>query len=342
MMNIPRVAIHDWKELYTTAIEFRDLKPWEWMSSADLFAVKHPETGEIAYCCIMGELGEVFSLTAYLGQEGLQSHIALSAWTEEITLEMMNKPKCLMTTFENRETLDKKDLADIKKLGLTFRGKQQWPLFRTLDPGFVPWFLNTEQVQFMTLLLKQAIFIAQSVLKTPDLIVPEIEKCTARIPVTKNGHVEWHTEVIDVDVEEEIFSVPQYANEINLKNLRKNLTSNMSAPWGIDWFYLPTQISDGERPYFPTAVIIIDGGTSSIITFELSQIGKVYETIQNKLIEAIEKHNGYPKLMYVDKPEVAAALKKIATALGIDFDFSTGHYLFEDVKEHMINHFMNM
>jgi hypothetical protein len=341
-MNIPEVTQNDWRELYAAALEFRNRKPWEWMSSADLFAVKHPDTGEYAYCCIMGELGEMFSLAAYLGDEGLQGYLALSENQDELMPETVYNQKCLMTSFENRDALEKKDLDDIKKLGFAIRGKAQWPLFRIFEPGLAPWYLNTEQVRFMTLLLRQAIFIAESALQTPDIIIPSIEKCTARIPVKKNGNVEWQTSVIDLAVEMKETGVPQYDNEIKLRNLKKNCKPAAGASWGVDWFYLPTPIHEGNRPYYPVAVVIIDSENSFIMNFELTTKDEVHTTIHNKLIETIEQQKSYPRLLFIDKPDVAASLAAIAGSLGISFDDTEGHDLFCELKENIFDRFIKM
>ena len=43
-------SIKEWKELYTEAVEFKEIAPWNWMWDTDIFGVKDPVTGEIGYC----------------------------------------------------------------------------------------------------------------------------------------------------------------------------------------------------------------------------------------------------------------------------------------------------
>ena len=47
--------------LYQAAKQVKELAPWEWMTEGDLFGVQNPETKEIGFVSVMGELGEHFS-----------------------------------------------------------------------------------------------------------------------------------------------------------------------------------------------------------------------------------------------------------------------------------------
>ena len=42
-------SIESWKKLYKAAVEFADLKPWDWMWDRDLFGVENRDTGDIGY-----------------------------------------------------------------------------------------------------------------------------------------------------------------------------------------------------------------------------------------------------------------------------------------------------
>ncbi|MGA9347192.1 MAG: hypothetical protein WBW48_00105 [Anaerolineae bacterium] len=131
----------DWQALYQAALEFKEIEAWTWMYDSDVFGVQNPVSGEIGYCCIMGALGEMFALAVYLGSEGLESYMRIASEPpldpseafEELLLQ-----KCLMASFANREELAKEDYQVIKRLGLKFRGRIAWPLFRSYRPAYHP------------------------------------------------------------------------------------------------------------------------------------------------------------------------------------------------------------
>ena len=83
----PDPTEQEWRDLYRAADTFKELAPWDWMLDSDLVGVRNPETGEIGYCCIMGNLGEHFALGLYRGDEGLRGLTRIAAgefWTPYI------------------------------------------------------------------------------------------------------------------------------------------------------------------------------------------------------------------------------------------------------------------
>ncbi len=66
-----------WKQLYGLAFKFKQIAPWEWMTDDLIFGVQNPKTGKIGYCCVIGNLGEVFGLIVYKGTKGLTCYSKL-------------------------------------------------------------------------------------------------------------------------------------------------------------------------------------------------------------------------------------------------------------------------
>ena len=77
----------EWQALFAAAGEFYKLRPWEWMEDSELFGVLNPETGEIGYCCVMGNLGELLALGVYLGTDGLETYLMMQSGELEETTQ---------------------------------------------------------------------------------------------------------------------------------------------------------------------------------------------------------------------------------------------------------------
>ena len=197
-MNRLNSYLGELKNLYQKALHFKTLRCWEWMYDSDIFGIENPENGQIGYCCVMGNLGEVFALAVYLGSEGLEGYLkTVSGKIDPNDMNALHIQDCLMASFENRNYLTKKDLDIIKALGLSFRGKNEWPLFRNYRPGYHPWYLSIEEVQYLTLVLEQAIDICQRVKENHRLMkAPRKGMYFVRTADKKNGKVHWNDQWI--------------------------------------------------------------------------------------------------------------------------------------------------
>lgn len=160
-MQYEAPSLSQWKQLYEAIAEFETIKCWEWMYDDDVFGVKDPQTGETAYCCILGNAGEEFGIVAYIGQEGLKN--LLDILYGNINPDDKNiffEQKSLACYLTDRERLEPRELKTIRETGVKFRGKNHWPLVRSYEPGMAPWYLDAQQCCFFTHIIYQAIDVS--------------------------------------------------------------------------------------------------------------------------------------------------------------------------------------
>ncbi len=144
--------------LFDSATKFRKLEPWVFMEDSELFGVQNPDTGEIAYCCVMGAMGQVLGLAAYRGTAGLEFWRKMQSGeiSPENCPDLMFMQDCLIATFVGKEELDKEDKKIVAKLSLKFMGARRYPQFRSHRPGLMPWYLNESDAKFMAFILSVA------------------------------------------------------------------------------------------------------------------------------------------------------------------------------------------
>ncbi len=324
-------TLQEWEELHHAALTFKEAKCWEWMFEKDIFAVENPETGELAYCIIMGQLGEVFALNAYLGAEGIDSFFRFQevsssenfANSENVTNAYF-KQKCLSCSFENRENLDKEDLEIIKKLELKIRGKKQWPQFRSYKPGYYPWVLNAGECRFLTTILKQAFDVGitcrkeKTILssKNPELILVRTRKESGKGPIWTNSYRE-------IETYEHYYKTYNISDELYL---RKTLNSakKKNAIWEADTSLVVTPIQENksQRPYLPTMFLLADLRTEMIIQYEmLTDLENESYRIINKLLDTINSFKEVPESIVVANEETFYYLEKACDQLGIELAY---------------------
>ena len=149
-----------WRDLHMSFREFCLAAPWQWLDDTDALAIEHPSGEYTGYCTVLGSAGQEYGLAVFVGDEGLSGYMALM--TDEVEPESMDafvRMNALSAILADREDMDGRDRAIIRRLGLRYRGKGRWPLFRTTTPGLAPWYLDAEQAVFLTTAIRNVMDI---------------------------------------------------------------------------------------------------------------------------------------------------------------------------------------
>ena len=316
-------SISDWKALYQAAIDFKETETWTWMYDSDVFGVQNPVSGEIGYCCIMGSLGEMFALALYLGSEGLESYMRIASEPpldpseafEELVLQ-----RCLMASFANREELTEEDRQVIKRLGLKFRGRNAWPLFRSYRPAHFPWYLTDDEARFLTLALQQAKEVSLRFREDPALLdPPEEELWFVRVPAETKKGLSWKDAWLEPALleEEELPDVP--IDELRLARLKK-VAQPMEAIWEMDFALAPTPVQDkkGERPYYPYLTMTVDHDSGFIFGTDLASPESYLEEFPERFLALAESLKRLPAEVWVQREDAYDLLEPLTSRLGIE------------------------
>ncbi len=327
-------SLEEWGALYKAAADFKEARCWEWMYNDDLFGVMDPETEETVYCCIMGNLGEHFALGAYLGAEGLRSILDMFTSeddaSDDTSQDWFFQQKCLMASFENRELLTEEDRSVIKTLGLKFRGKYSWPLFRLYEPGYCPWFLSARECRFLTIALQQALEVSLRCHEGKELLLSGREGVfLVRVPRKAGGQIEWVDQFLKApDLKHEYVSV-EIANQLRLK---RTLAAGRkrSGTWEIDTFWLPAPIqkSKGEKPYYPKVFLVVEHSQGLILRHLLvAGLEKEGHRCIETMLDLVEKINSLPTQILVEREETYHLLEQVCRQLQIQLDIAPLRWL---------------
>lgn len=312
-------SLKEWEDLYKAAIEFWKIESWRWMYDTDLFGVQNPESREIGYCCILGNIGEFFSLNVYLGSRGLEGYLKIqSGQIEPGDIESINVQDCLSASFTDRDDLRDQDIKIIKKLGLKFHGKNNWPLFRRYEPGFYPWYIDKEEAKFLILALKQAKEVALRVKENKELLISQDSLFLIMIPEKKGKKLIWKEEWIEpAPLQREEIIIPE-VNEERMEGLRNEITRK-EGYWEVDFFFSPFTIQEkkDERPYYPYACLFLDHKTGLIIGSEISNHSEYKKEFQDRFLSIIQENNIIPEEVLVKRDITYRLFRPVVRGLDI-------------------------
>lgn len=314
MTKIPDVPTDIWSNLYDAALHFQKLAPWKFMADEELFAVRDEETGETGYACVLGAGGTVFALCLYRGAEGFDAHRRMQAGelTEESD-DLLTAQNCLMASFEDREHLDKSDLAVVKALGLKFRGAKAWPMFRSHLPGYLPWMLTADESLFLTEALMCARVVAKKIEDGLDIHARPGYVLTYVLRDGGNFEESWEPQPVYRPQ-----PLPPLKLDADMIARAKAKAVKRDGPWEADAFYVPTPIGDKARPYFPRMVLAVHQPSGCVFPPTLgSPEDSPHQLLARALLATVTGTGTLPIEVRVKNEELAQALMPLGAALGI-------------------------
>lgn len=320
-------SLSEWAKLYQIADQFQKVSPWTWMANGDLFAVVNPRNGEVGYCSILGNGKEEYGLAIFLGNKGYKRY--LSIFSDEPGVgdfdETIMTP-ALSLLFANREDLQKQDIEVIRSLGLQFRGKNAWPLFRSQKPGYAPWFLEKEETIFLTAAVKQALEVSGRVRRNELDLYEGVDEDLVFTRYYSDG--KWKEDWRKPELSQRTSSESQeestaIVNEAEMLLLR-NSSSKQGGSWELDICVLPTPIGQKSvRPYFPLCCLAVERQQGMVIGVEMNEPW-ITPSQQREIILKILKNAGQlPMDILVNSKKVKEILEPIAKSLGISLQVGT-------------------
>lgn len=316
-------SVAQWQDLLEAAVEFRDSRCYQWMDEMQVFGVQDPRSGSIWYCSIFGNSGGPRGLAAYEGSNGLATF--LEATDGESIPDVLsaltgpNSPRTLLMLLSDKALLDPEDLKIIKKAGFKFSGSQQWPHFRSLLPGYRPWYLSADEAVTMTLLLKQSLVVANRQLDDPDRPMRKDEMAIlTRIPLG-DGTDAFADAYMPPDVEPQIpdqFDVP--LDDLKLMRLKRDLIRTKSE-WEVSakWIREPIQVRSDSRPFYPIMLVWIDRTVGVVLSAKLTNPSKFPQELVNSTLECMDQYGVIPKGVEVDSSDAKLILDKLAQRMGV-------------------------
>ncbi len=311
----------DWAAIYQAAMEFQQASAWEWMDSEDLFAVEDPSSGQMGYCSVLGSGQEEFGLGVFLGDAGYHGYLNMVLGeAEPANLDEGVKLPLLTVLFSDRGDLEKKDLDVIRSLGLHFRGKGAWPLFRSQLPGYLPWFLEKDEVLFLANVIHQTLIVANRVSKDElDLFAEDKDGLVlTRYYREGNWMEEWRKPPEPKDDLPEQTEPIGAVNEAQLHLLHSS-AKKLSGTWELDIFMLPIPIgTPSDRPYFPTCFLAVERNQGLIMGTEMTGPFSTPRQKQDEIIKILEKVGQLPKEIRVKADKMRPIVEPITAILGIN------------------------
>ncbi len=287
------------------------------MDSDQVIGVEEPATGVVGYCSVLGGLGTVYGLAVYVGTRGFHcfDRIASGACEPE-DFDTAATQDSLLASFGARDELTPEDRREVSALGLKFRGRDQWPLFRSSRPGYAPWYLDAAEVDLLTVALERMPDICARIGGGERFTPPDLERPLLVRRQDAAGGVWRETWQPVPSLPEEVAQAPRPAP----KRIERLLQRSKRAAFAIEIAlnYLPTMVAEpGRRPFFPRIWLQADARTGIVGMGELMEPGEAPAALQEAFLSAIERVALIPAEIRTASDESLMLLAPVADALGV-------------------------
>lgn len=326
-INAPPPSREEWLRLHQATAALKEAAPWEWLYEEDIFAIRDPETGELGFCSLTGNLGEHLALIVYRGVEGLGGYLEaletienaagiLGQWDAQFTLLEVAQ---LQVSFEDRDTLAAEDREVLKSLGLRFRGRQAWPWFRQFNPGRTPWAITSPQARFLATMVEQTLVVTQALEESEPLLrqfeqTPEDEFLVRTV---EDGT--WTTRWERLEAVRPTYQ--PVVDEAALAEVRRTLRQE-PLQLQIHLGLLPTGVEAGPLPpYFPYALLAVDAKSGTVLGHDLllaqPSVKAMLEELPMRLVALFKRLGSRPHAVQVVSPRLYSLLAVPLGQLGI-------------------------
>ena len=347
------------ERLWDKAFQYKKEKMWEFFNETDIFAIDLP-SGDIGYCCIMGQLGEHISLALYRGEEGLRTYRSIMDNPDVEDHERMIIAMgqiCLQCSFENREDTNEMQLPELQayasKKGIQLKGKNAYPNLQRYSFLRVPWPVTDEESRDLEEALDAALYLA-SILKKDKYSIRKMEEIgfmgedvltESQIPYLQRSDEGWNISTICLPERDysSLYYEPKLPSPYKMQELKEKRAmeqDDLEASFRI----LPAWVEEGtpEDPahYFPLSIFAINRSNDLLLPPVMMQgtNDEAFDTLLSSFCDMLLQM-GKPQTIYVDSLRLAVFLEDFCDEVGIEIE--TEEYLdrLDEAYEEMENDF---
>ncbi len=310
-------SLEQWEQLYKLMEEIKGLAPWNYMYEDNIFGIRFPETGELGFVSVMGNLGEHLAVAIYIGRKGFEGFWTMQRMGEGLSADIVLQIPQVQASLEDREMITSEDRKVIKQLNLKFRGKNAWPQFRSYRPGCIPWYLEKDEAEMLITGLEQLVDVAPRFQSDPSLLGTQGSKGMFLVRVLEDD--KW------VDRHEEVKFPPDPPLQLKmdvdaLEHLKTLTKQNSIVEIDVRMMDEAVQENKSERPYFPFMLLIAEKQSQMILGVDLlsplPSLESMWEDLPAKFTEILASYL-LPKEAQTKDPLIALLLSPLEKELGI-------------------------
>lgn len=309
MFQIP--TPEQWKDLFTIAEKLRTKKLWAKYPEELIFEFK-PQGENPFYITVHGYEEEVVGISLYPNQNDIQKYMNIIDRGDDVEFQtIIANQSCITVIYGEENHLGPGDITAMKQAEFhPDNSPHSYIYFRKYQPGMSPWYIQRDDVTFLTKALKAFDEATEHFHNEPPNPSDFMVACS-----DENGK----KQVNIVDFDHSLRKEKEDAVKDDLYIARLKQIKKTARCLEIDICYLGTPVSSqlGPIPFFPRICIIADSDEGYIADQCLfEETGDEEDTFFAFLSEYL-RTNGLPRLIRIKKDHTGYLLHDLCKKLNI-------------------------
>ncbi len=326
------------QRLYGLASELYGLLPWRVLDESQLTLVRSSASGEICYCSVMGTLGEVYSMHAYIGAEGLRQFRKIEA--EEIADpgEFLASVRCIYVEFVPRAELERQDRELLAWLGHPKGRGLASPIFRSMRPGFHPWFVTEEEAQTLTECIRAVIEVCSAVAGKKSANFWNRADTYPMVSRVEGSEPGYQVELVKSILPAEPPMPPVRLEEEILRPFRSR-DYPVRGAMELDLIFSSAAVGKkNERKVCTSIALTVDAESGLVLAPEVTDSSVAAgEVLARAFLKAIQASRALPKEVRVRSPRLKDCLAPLMESFGVTVRVAKRLPAADRARSHLLN-----
>jgi hypothetical protein len=328
------------ERLYRLASDLYGVRPWQFLDEDNLIVVRDSVSSELCYCSIMGALGEVLSMHAYIGAEGLRQFRRMEA--EEIADpgEFFASTHCVYVEFVPRSELQRQDRELLVALGHPQGKGLTSPIFRTIRPGFLPWFVTEDEARTLAECVRAVIVVCTAAFSEGGPKFWELADTYPLVSRIEGAEPRYQVDLVKTILPAEPPITPVQLQEDTLLAVRGQDYAVRGA-MELDLIYSGAAIGKkGERNSCAAIAMAVDAERGIVLAPEVvdSSIA-AGDAVAKVFLKAIQDSRTLPKEVRVRSQKLKDCLTPLMESLGVAVRVAGKLPASDEARSHLLGFF---
>ncbi len=319
------------------------ISPWDIFDERDIVGVQTDPSpgGDLCYCSIMGALGQVLSLHAYIGAQSYRLFKKLQKGHGFSIGEFYSSQRAVFVQFVDLDELTPADRQLLKAFGHPLTDDMLAPLFRGIRPGYHPWYLTEEEARVLTECIRAVRVLHKAMEDGPD---PPFFREPGFLPVMihqgdhADGFVEYQIQRTKEPRVAAAIPVLPELDEVRVNAILKRKLPSRGIIQ-MDHFYGAGMIGKvHERKALFRIALAVEGETATVYPPEAGLPEHLTgDMLAVAALKAIETRAALPSEIHVKEKEFKIVLDPLGKALGFAVKLVRSLPALEYAKESLLD-----